>query len=128
MTKNNVVGNGLSLPELKTEKNALLSRLKVVDNLIKAIEEYEKYSPEEPILPLETNYDFSKLSSYEGAIKILEEKGMPMSTKDILGELIKRGKKIGAKNALTSIYSSLYKAKDGRVKKRDDGMWALSSW
>lgn len=122
MTKNNVVGNGVSLPELRAEKNSLLGRIKVVDNLIKAIEEYGELSH------VLADDDFSQLSSYEGAIRILEEKGKPMRTQEILEELIRRGKKIGAKNALTSIYSSLYKAEDGRVKKSDDGMWGLSTW
>lgn len=132
MTKQIVVGNGVSLPELKSEKNSLISRIKVVDNLIKAIEEYEKSKPiseENNSSPLEDNSDLSALSAYEGSLRILKEKGKPMTTKQLLEELAKRGKVSKAYNKLTSLYSSLYGAiGNKRVEKLEDGTWGLTSW
>lgn len=79
MTKNNVIGNGFSLPELKAERNALYNRIKVLDNLVKAIEEYEQYNNSSVDAnhesTLENSSDLSHLSAYEGCIRILKDRG-----------------------------------------------------
>jgi hypothetical protein len=150
MTKNDVVGSGVSLLSLKERRSALLNEVKLLDDAIKALENLERYGAMGLVAPNYSNGianaapqqasiifqeetaikdTFSNLTTIEAAINVLDACG-PMKTQDIINEMEKRGKKINGKNPFTNVFSVLNKntlSKNPRVKKFGDGIWGLVS-
>lgn len=74
--------------------------------------------------------DFSSLSALEGGIHILKEKGKPLRIKDIVDELIKRGKVFESNDPVSSTSPAFYKEskKPNSRLKSANGMWSLTSY
>jgi hypothetical protein len=138
MTKQTVVGNGYSLPDLKAKRNALLKDIKYFDDAINALEQLEKSglvdreslsANDSHGIANELKSSVAHMSVSEGSIVILKEAGHPMKTKDILAELIKRGKNINSKKPITAVFSTLYKTEKvgkSKLKNMGEGLWGLS--
>jgi hypothetical protein len=122
---------GFSLPELKQRKVRLTNELEVLDQAINALERlhtFDSFTDLSNEKPMKFDSDLSKHSVYDGAVILLEEKGNPMKTKEIVEGLKARGKQSGAGNPFTSVYSSLNKSlenKGCKIKKLGDGYWGL---
>lgn len=103
--------------------------LEIIDNAIKAFESLGRLFPsiERPTAPLEQKEDeIPFLSVPDGAVILLKEKGSPMKTKEIVDDLQRRGKRIDAKDPMTSVYSGLDGAAEkGKLKKLGNGYWGL---
>jgi hypothetical protein len=139
MTGNLFTGEGINLPKLKEKRNALMRDIRALDEAINALERLEKTglmgtaSNQTKTPPSDGGgfVDISNLTVSEATAVFLTERGSPMKTREIVEELVKRGKTIEAKEPQTSVYSSLKKGletKSNKIKALGNGLWGLLSW
>jgi hypothetical protein len=74
--------------------------------------------------------DYSNMSIYEGAVKILMKKNKVLTTDEIVESLVKAGKKIeGEKPRIvvaTTLYKSVRKKKDCKIALAGKGLWKIA--
>lgn len=112
--------------------DSILSDLKYKrSELDKAITHLENVHNRESVM-IVTHGSIALLGVYEGAVRLLEEKGTSMKTDEIVEKIISSGKRFGSANPKASIRPTLYKAltdkKYCRLKKVGKGKWGLVDW